>query len=301
MSGGNILSLLGLALRGGRLAAGDEPTALAAQGGKARLILLASDAGEKTLRRGAHLAEEGNCLILTLPFSKAELGGALGRSSAAILALTDLGLANALAQKLAALDQERYGETAQRMELKLRRAQERKTAPRRQPPSPERREPRPGGGKRPADGGKRFSDGGKRPLDGGKRFSDGGKRPSDGGKRFSDGGKRPSDGGKRPTNGGKRPPDGAKRFPDSGRHPVDGAKRFSDGGKRPLDSTKKPGRQAGPPGGGERGRKAQKSREAQKGRPGGTERRFRHPGSGGAKPLGGKGPSGGMKPRGGGS
>ena len=151
MSGGNILSLLGLALRGGRLAAGDEPTALAAQGGKARLVLLASDAGEKTLRRGTHLAEEGNCLILTLPFSKAELGGALGRSSTAIMALTDLGLANALAQKLAALDQERYGETAQRMELKLRRAQERKTAPRRQPPAPERREPRPGGGKRPAD------------------------------------------------------------------------------------------------------------------------------------------------------
>ena len=255
MSGGNILSLLGLALRGGRLAAGDEPTALAAQGGKARLVLLASDAGEKTLRRGAHLAEEGNCLILTLPFSKAELGGALGRSSTAIMALTDLGLANALSQKLAALDRERYGETARRMELKLRRARERKTAPRRHPPSPERREPRPGGGKRPADGAKRFADGGKRPSD--------------------------------------------------------GAKRFADGGKRPADGAKKPFRQAGPPGGGEGRRSGGEAhprrmdgggkRGGRSPRPGGKDRRFRHPGSGGAKPLGGRGPSGGAKPHGGGS
>ncbi|MCI8801972.1 MAG: 50S ribosomal protein L7 [Oscillibacter sp.] len=276
MSGGNILSLLGLALRGGRLAAGDEPTALAAQGGKARLVLLASDAGEKTLRRGAHLAEEGNCLILTLPFSKAELGGALGRSSTAIMALTDLGLANALSQKLAALDRERYGETARRMELKLRRARERKTAPRRQPPSPERREPRPGGGKRPADGAKRFADGGKRPADGVRR---------------------PSDSGKKPTSGGRRPSDGAKRF--------------ADGGKRPADGAKKPFRQAGPPGGGEERRSGGKAhprrmdgggkRGGWSPRPGGKDRRFRHPGSGGAKPLGGRGPSGGAKPHGGGS
>ena len=41
---GNALSLLGLALRGGRLAVGEEPVALAARSGQARLILLASDA-----------------------------------------------------------------------------------------------------------------------------------------------------------------------------------------------------------------------------------------------------------------
>ena len=35
----NILSLLGLALRGGRLAIGDEPVALAAKAGQARLLL----------------------------------------------------------------------------------------------------------------------------------------------------------------------------------------------------------------------------------------------------------------------
>ena len=103
MSGNNVLSLLGLALRGGRLAVGEEPAALAAKSGQARLLLAASDAAGNTLRRAEHLAEEGHCLWLVLPFTKAELGGALGRASAAIAALTDLGLAAAVAERTSAL------------------------------------------------------------------------------------------------------------------------------------------------------------------------------------------------------
>ena len=129
MSGNNVLSLLGLALRGGRLAVGEEPAALAAKAGQARLLLTSSDAAGNTLRRAEHLAEEGHCLHLTLPFSKAELGGALGRGSAAVAALTDTGLAAAVAERLAQADPERYGEAAARMELKRRRAKERKEAP----------------------------------------------------------------------------------------------------------------------------------------------------------------------------
>lgn len=140
MSGNNILSLLGLALRGGRLAVGEEPAALAAKAKQARLLLIASDAAGNTLRRAEHLAEEGHCLYLTLPFTKAELGGALGRGSAALAALTDTGLAAAVTERLALLDPERYGETAARMDLKRRRAKERKEAPRRDPP---KREPPP--------------------------------------------------------------------------------------------------------------------------------------------------------------
>jgi len=144
MSGGNnnILSLLGLALRGGRLAVGEEPVALAARSGQARLILLASDAADNTLRRAEHLAQEGRCLRLSLPFSKTELGGALGRGSAAVAALTDTGLAAAVTERLAVQDPERYGEAAARMDLKRRRAKERQSAPRRDPPP--RKSPPPG-------------------------------------------------------------------------------------------------------------------------------------------------------------
>lgn len=145
-----ILSLLGLALRGGRLAVGEEPAALAAKAGQARLLVVASDAADNTFRRAEHLAQQGHCLWLTLPFSKAELGGALGRGSAAVAALTDLGLASAVAERLAAEDPERYREIAARMDLKRRRAKERQSAPHRPPPPKEdRRPPRPrreGGG-----------------------------------------------------------------------------------------------------------------------------------------------------------
>lgn len=122
----NILSLLGLALRGGNLVVGEEPVESVSRAKDARLLVLASDAAENTRRRTEHFAGAGQCLWLRLPFTKAELGQAVGRSSAAIAAVTDIGLANALVKKLADLDSERYGETARRMEIKFRRAQQRR-------------------------------------------------------------------------------------------------------------------------------------------------------------------------------
>ena len=140
----NLLSFLGLALRGGRLEVGEEPVSLAAQGGRARLLLAASDASGNTLRRVEHLAEAGQCLWLIIPFSKTELGGALGRSSVAMTAVTDLGMASAVVRRLAAMDPERYGDASERMALKVRRAAERRTTPPREkthsrrPPGPPR-------------------------------------------------------------------------------------------------------------------------------------------------------------------
>lgn len=232
MNGQNVLSLLGLALRGGRLAVGEEPAALAAKAGQARLLLTASDAAGNTLRRAEHLAEEGHCLHLTLPFSKAELGGALGRGGAAIAALTDLGLAAAAAERLAQLDPERYGEAAARMDLKRRRAAERKTAPRRDPPKrespPKGQDRRPS---RPRREGDRFhpSGEGRKPAD--RRT--GRPRPRDG-ERESAGrphGGRPGEGRRgRPDRPGERGP--VKGRPQSGK-PVRPPRRGS-GPKPPF-------------------------------------------------------------------
>lgn len=197
MSGNNILSLLGLALRGGRLAVGEEPAALAAKAGQARLLLVASDASGNTLRRAEHLAEEGHCLHLTLPFTKAELGGALGRGSAALAALTDLGLAAAVAERLAQLDPERYGEAAARMDLKRRRAKERKEAPRRDPPGkdppPKSRERRPGKSRREAD---------RPPRDGRRPEKRRNEAPKRGGPGRSSGGRPGEDRGAKPNRPG---------------------------------------------------------------------------------------------------
>ena len=86
MDSHNILSLLGLALRGGRLAVGEEPVEAVARAKDARVLLLAGDASDHTRRRVIHFAQAGACLWLPLPFSKAELGQALGRTAVAVLA-----------------------------------------------------------------------------------------------------------------------------------------------------------------------------------------------------------------------
>ena len=126
MDSHNILSLLGLALRGGRLVMGEEPVEAVARARDARVLLLASDAADNTRRRVEHFAEAGACLWLRVPFTKAELGRQFGRTSVAVAAVTDVGLASAVVNKLAALDPEAYGEAAQKLELKAKRAAERR-------------------------------------------------------------------------------------------------------------------------------------------------------------------------------
>ena len=126
MDSHNILSLLGLALRGGRLVMGEEPVEAVARARDARVLLLASDAADNTRRRVEHFAEAGQCLWLRVPFTKEEMGRQLGRTSVAVVAITDVGLASAVVNKLAALNPETYGDAAKRLELKAKRAAERR-------------------------------------------------------------------------------------------------------------------------------------------------------------------------------
>ena len=126
MDSNGILSLLGLALRGNNLAVGEEPVEAVARARDARVLLVASDAADNTYRRVKHFADAGQCIWLRIPFTKAELGRAVGRSAAAVVAVTDIGLANAVVQKLAQLDPVKYDEAAARLELKAKRAAERK-------------------------------------------------------------------------------------------------------------------------------------------------------------------------------
>ena len=124
----NTLHLLGIAKKAGRLEVGEEPVGAAARARQARVILLASDAAANTARRAGHFGEAGSVLWLTVPYTKAELGGAVGRASCAMLALTDAGLAASLMKKLAAADPERYGPACEQLGKKaekvLRRQQE---------------------------------------------------------------------------------------------------------------------------------------------------------------------------------
>lgn len=122
----NLLSLLGLCKRAGMMEVGEEPVEAAARARDARVLLLARDAADNTARRVRHFSEEGACLWLRVPFTKEELGRAVGRTSCAVLAVTDIGFAANIVRRLAAEDPVRYDEAAARLELKARRAAERK-------------------------------------------------------------------------------------------------------------------------------------------------------------------------------
>lgn len=121
-----ILSLLGLAHKAGRVEIGEEPVGSAARAKKARIILVAGDAAASSVRRAMGFANTGSCLCLVIPATKEQLGRALGRTSCAMAAVTDIGFAEAIVKKLAALDPERYAPAAERLEIKARRAAQRR-------------------------------------------------------------------------------------------------------------------------------------------------------------------------------
>ena len=125
MSHDPVTHLLGLAHKAGRLEIGEEPVGAACRARQAKLVLLAADAAPNTCRRAAHFGEAGNVLFLTLPQSKAELGAALGRASCAMLALTDIGFAGALAKQLAKGDAEKYSAAAEALDAKAQKALQR--------------------------------------------------------------------------------------------------------------------------------------------------------------------------------
>ena len=121
-----LLNLIGLAKKAGKLEVGEEPVGAAARSKHARLILIASDAAENTRRRAKHFGDAGECICLEIPATKEALGKALGRTSCALLALTDIGFAEAIAKKLAESDEAHYGEAAKRLSVKAARAAERR-------------------------------------------------------------------------------------------------------------------------------------------------------------------------------
>ena len=121
-----ILSTLGLALRAGSVAVGEEPVGSAARAKHARLILVASDAAPGSVRRAFAFAQTGAYLCLVIPAEKAALGRALGRTSCAMCAVTDIGFAGALGKKLAALDPAHFAEASGRLEIKAQRAAQRR-------------------------------------------------------------------------------------------------------------------------------------------------------------------------------
>ena len=117
------LNYLALARKAGRIELGEEPVGAAARAQKARLVMVASDASDHTWRRAKSFVAGTNQQCVKLPYTKDELGTAVGRTSLAIAAMTDPAMALALLKSLD--DPEAYKEAMEDLAGRTKRIRQR--------------------------------------------------------------------------------------------------------------------------------------------------------------------------------
>lgn len=124
----NILGLIGLAKKAGRLEAGNDLCKEAVYEQKTRLVLIASNAAERVVRDFERIKEEYNFFILFVPYTKEELASVAASASCAVCAVTDINFAAEIAHKMADLtkgENEIY--IAERLALSKKRKRERES------------------------------------------------------------------------------------------------------------------------------------------------------------------------------
>ena len=117
------LNYLALARKGGMAELGEEPVGASARALKAHLILVASDASDHTWRRAKSFAAGTDQQCIRLDVTKDEMGFAIGRTSLAIAAITDVQLALALVNALG--QPERYSAALEVLGQKAQKAKKR--------------------------------------------------------------------------------------------------------------------------------------------------------------------------------
>lgn len=118
------LGLLSISRKGGNIVLGEEQVGAVARAGRARLIILSQDAGPHTVRRAKSFAAGTNQPVLTVPYLRDDLGAALGTTSCAMAAITDVRLAQAFVKTLG--DPEKYGELLQDLDVRVHRVEKRR-------------------------------------------------------------------------------------------------------------------------------------------------------------------------------
>ena len=94
------LNYLALARKAGLAELGEEPVGAITRALKGHLVLVAQDASDHTWRRAKSFVAGTDQQCVRLPYTKDEIGMAIGRTSLAIAAITDPALALALVQSL---------------------------------------------------------------------------------------------------------------------------------------------------------------------------------------------------------
>ena len=117
------LNYLALARKAGLVQLGEEPVGAAARALHARLVIVATDAGDHTWRRAKSFVAGTKQLCLKVPFTKDAMGQAVGRTSLAIAAFTDPALALAFVKALP--QPEQYAAELEALESRTNRVRQR--------------------------------------------------------------------------------------------------------------------------------------------------------------------------------
>ena len=118
-----VLNYLALARKGGMAELGEEPVGAITRTGKGYLVIVASDASDHTWRRAKSFVAGTEQQCIRVKFTKEELGFAIGRSSLAIAAITDVSLALALVTALG--EPEKYKASIEVLTAKSAKAKKR--------------------------------------------------------------------------------------------------------------------------------------------------------------------------------
>ena len=119
------LNYMALARKAGRIELGEEPVGAAARADHARLVIVASDASDHTWRRAKSFVSGTEQQCITVPFTKDQMGQAIGRTALAIAAFTDPALALAFVKALG--QPEKFASVQEKLDEKSKRIRQRKT------------------------------------------------------------------------------------------------------------------------------------------------------------------------------
>ena len=119
------LTYIGSARKAGAIELGETNSGAAVRGGKGRLLVLASDASENARSRAENFVYGRKTLLVSLPFTKAELSDITGVNGCSMAVFTDFGLASMFLSQLAE-DDPAYAQAAEEMAARNKKAMMRK-------------------------------------------------------------------------------------------------------------------------------------------------------------------------------
>lgn len=98
------LNYIGIARKAGAIELGETNSGAAIRSGKAKLLVVASDASGNARKRAENFVFGRNTVHVILPYTKEDLCGITGARGCSMAAFTDIGLATAFLKKLAEND-----------------------------------------------------------------------------------------------------------------------------------------------------------------------------------------------------